>query len=390
MSQKNSKTNNIKSIFRRSKFILPIVWTAACIGIGYWLNNSSTDTSMPMNRGASDVYVITGNPVQKDIRPYKTFIAFVEPINEVNLKPQVSGTIDEVLFENGAFIEAGSPLFIIDKRKYEANVQSAQADLDKANANVVQIQNDYKRQLKLYKDKFLPKAELEVAESNLAQAKASVSQAEANLKLAKLDLEYATVTAPISGFIGKAFVTKGNYVDTNSATLARIVQTNPIRIAFSVTDKERLDKLNTDNGTTNQAFSMNMILSNGREIRFTPDKVFSDNETTTDTATMSIYVEYDNDEHLLLPGNVVSVQVSDNVEKPAILIPQSAILQDSNGKYVMKTNQDDMAIQQYIETTEIIDNMAVIEKGLTPQDTVIFAGGQKVTSGQSVKTMNAQ
>ncbi len=389
MTNKKLSNKTVKSIFGRSKILLPVIWSIACVGIGYGLHTVSKP-EMNAIRGGGDVYVVTGKPVPKDIRPYQTFIAFVEPINEVNLKPQVSGTIDDVLFENGAYVKAGDALFIIDKRKYEANVQSAQADLDKANAYVVQIQNDYKRQLKLYKDKFLPKAELEVVESNLAQAKAGVSQAEANLKLAQLDLEYATVTAPISGFIGKALVTKGNYVDTNSATLARIVQTNPVRIAFSVTDKERLKKLNTGSGMTDHAFSMNMILSDGREIRYTPNKVFSDNETNTDTATISVYVEYQNENHLLLPGNVISVQVSDNTEKPAILVPQSAVLQDSNGKYVMKMNDANIAVQQYIETTEMIDNMAIIEKGLTAEDTIILAGGQKVTSGQSVKSMSAK
>ncbi len=384
-----SNLKSIKETVKRYSILLSIVWSAACIGIGYGIHTLN-QPDMPLNRGNGATYVVTGNPIQKDIRPYKTFIAFVEPINEVNLKPQVSGTIDDVLFENGAFVKEGDALFIIDKRKYEANVQAAQANLDKANANVVQIQNDYNRQLKLYKDKFLPKAELEVVESNLTQAKAGVSQAEANLKLAKLDLEYATVTAPISGFTGKALVTKGNYVDTNSATLARIVQTNPVRIAFSITDKERLDKLNTENGEKNQFFSINMLLSNGREVRFTPNKVFSDSETSSDTATMSVYVEYENEDNLLVPGNVISVQVSDNEEKTATLIPLSAVLQDSNGKYVMKMNSDGIAVQQYIKTTETIDNMAIIENGLTPQDTVILAGGQKVTSGQPVKSTSAK
>ncbi len=388
----NQKLNikMVKPFRSHLKFLLPVIWSIACIGIGYGLHTAGKPEINARRGGGGDIYVVTGKPVQKDIRPYQTFIAFVEPINEVNLKPQVTGTIDDVLFENGAYVKEGEALFIIDKRKYEANVQSASANLDKANAYVVQIQNDYNRQLKLYKDKFLPKAELEVAESNLAQAKASVSQAEANLKLAQLDLEYATVTAPISGYIGKALVTKGNYVDTNSATLARIVQTNPVRIAFSVTDKERLKKLNTDSGMINALFSMNILLSDGREIRFTPDKVFTDNETNTDTATMSVYVEYPNESHLLLPGNVISVQISDNNEKPALLIPQSAILQDSGGKYVMKMNDGNIAVQQYIETTDVIDNMAVIEKGLTDRDTVILAGGQKVTSGQSVKSTSAK
>lgn len=371
------------------KLCVLIAWSGLCIYAGYRFFLPKQVSSQTNQMQVSIPLVITGKPVQKDIRPFKTFIGFVEPINEVNLKPQVSGRIDSILFENGSFVEEGTPLFVIDKRKYEANVQSAQATLNKATANVIQIENDYNRQKKLYKDKFLPKAELEIVESKLAQAKADVLQAQANLKLAQLDLEYATVTAPIRGYISKALVTKGNYVDTNSATLARIVQTNPVRIAFSVTDKERLQNLDAVNSTTHP-LSVNIILANGQEIRIKPKKLFTDSETSTDTATMTVYMEYDNPNHLLLPGNVITLQISDTNQKEALLIPQTAILQDSNGKYVMKTNDASIVQQQYIETTDIVDNMAVIEKGIAPTDSIIVSGGQKVRSGQQVKSISAQ
>ncbi|MBQ9090130.1 MAG: efflux RND transporter periplasmic adaptor subunit [Alphaproteobacteria bacterium] len=385
----NGQIKSQKFFSKTVKLGVLIAWSCVCVGIGYYFvkPHQTPPPNMPVQTATP--LVITGHPIQKDIRPFKTFIGFVEPINEVNLKPQISGRIDSVLFENGSFVETGRPLFIIDKRKYEANVQSAQATLNKANANVIQIENDYKRQTKLYKDKFLPKAELEIVESKLAQAKADVLQAQANLKLAQLDLEYATVTAPISGYISKALVTKGNYVDTNSATLARIVQTNPVRIAFSITDKERLQNLDAVNSTTHP-LSVNMILADGKEVRIKPEKIFTDSETSTDTATMTVYIEYDNPNHLLLPGNVLTLQISDTNQTNAVLIPQTAILQDSNGKYVMKTNEAGIAQQQYIETTRVVDNMAVVDKGIIPTDTIIISGGQKVRSGQQVKSISAQ
>ncbi len=388
MRQQNSVSKTARKSSRRLKFSLFILWSIACMGIGYGIQTATKPATSHL-KSLSAPYVVTGKPIQKDIRSYKSFIAFVEPINEVNIKPQVSGIIDDVLFENGSYVKEGDVLFVIDKRKYEANVQSAQADLDKANANVVQIQNDYNRQLKLYKDKFLPKAELEVAESNLAQAKAVVQQATANLKLAQLDLEYATITAPINGHISKAFVTKGNYVDTSSTTLARIVQTNPVRIAFSVTDKERLENL-SQNKDTIQPVPMKLILSNGREVEILPTKIFSNSETSSDTATMSVYAEYDNQEKLLLPGNVITLRIPDSNEQHALVIPQNAILQDSNGKYVMKIDKENIAVQQYIEVDKTIDNSTIVNKGLTTNDTIIVSGGQKVSTGQKVQSMNAK
>lgn len=388
MKQNKKMLQTVRGLSRRSKYMLFILWSVACLSIGYGVHTAVQPMGQ-MAGGMSETYVLTGKPIIKDMRSYQSFIAFAEPINEVNLKPQVSGTVEEVLFENGSYVKEGDVLFVIDKRKYEANVQSAQADLDKAHANVVQIKNDYNRQLKLYKDKFLPKAELEVAESNLAQANAAVQQADANLKLAKLDLEHATVVAPISGYISKALVTKGNYVDTNGTTLARIVQTNPIRISFSVTDKERLKGLKTYQRNNIELSEMNLVLSDGNIIEIMPTKLFADSETSTDTATFSVYVEYDNAEKLLLPGNIFTLQIPNSEKKNAVIIPQSAVLQDSNGKYVMKANNAGIAVQQYVETSETIDNYAVIDKGLSATDTIILSGGQKVSTGQKIKSISA-
>ncbi len=388
MKQNKKMLQTVRGLSRRSKYMLFILWSVACLCIGYGVHTAVQPMGQ-MAGGMSETYVLTGKPIIKDMRSYQSFIAFAEPINEVNLKPQVSGTVEEVLFENGSYVKEGDVLFVIDKRKYEANVQSAQADLDKAHANVVQIKNDYNRQLKLYKDKFLPKAELEVAESNLAQANAAVQQADANLKLAKLDLEHATVVAPISGYISKALVTKGNYVDTNGTTLARIVQTNPIRISFSVTDKERLKGLKTYQRNNIELSEMNLVLSDGNIIEIMPTKLFADSETSTDTATFSVYVEYDNAEKLLLPGNIFTLRIPNSEKKNAVIIPQSAVLQDSNGKYVMKANNAGIAVQQYVETSETIDNYAVIDKGLSANDTIILSGGQKVSTGQKIKSISA-
>lgn len=379
MTKKTSQTRRLFS----TKTIGFIIWSVCAFAAGYAVKSQNTASIMPAMPQAMVPNVVTGQPIVKDIRPFKNFIAQVEPVNEVDIKPQVSGTIDAVLFENGSFVEEGSPLFIIDKSRYEANVQAAQADLDKAKANVIQIENDYHRMTKLYKDKFLAQAELELAQSNLEQAKAAVSQAKANLKLAELDLSHATIVAPISGYIGKAFITKGNYIDSSATSLARIVQTNPIRLTFSVTDKERLQKVVQTNAQN--PFNIHLILANGQELPIKPLKVFTESEVDKTTATMSVYVEYDNENRLLLPGNVLSIKLSDSDEKQAVLVSQSAVLQDSAGKYVMTIDSENKAHQQYIEATENIDNYYIVENGLSPQDTIILTGGQKVREGQLVK-----
>lgn len=386
MTTKKNKTISKFHLFTTRNLLL-LGWTICAFGIGYGLKSNTPSAPMQMPAGGiREALVITGQPTQKDIRPSKNFIAMVEAVNEVNLKPQVSGTVDAVLFANGAFVKEGDELFIIDKSKYEANVQSAEAGLAKTQANVIQIQNDYNRQKKLYKDKFLPKAELEIVESNLEQAKAQVRLAEATLKLAQIDLEHATIKAPISGFISKAFVTKGNYVSTDSTALAKIVQIHPVRIGFSVTDKERLEKVMTMQ-PDETPFYMTLVLANGVEKPIQPENIFTDKEADKNTATISVYTEYANEDNLLLPGNVLTVKLSDTAEKPALLVPQDAVLHDSDGQYVMKVTPDKTALQQYIQTMGNLDKFYIVEKGLTKEDIIILSGAQKVRSGQKIKSV---
>ena len=375
------KKTHFKNIHFSKKTIFFLIWSAALFYIGFSVKSATAPE--PVRPQGFSTAVITGQPLEKDIRLFKNFIARVEPVNEVDIKPQVYGTLDAVLFENGSYVEEGTPLFIIDKSRYEANVQAAQADLDKALANVTQIENDYNRMTKLYKDKFLAKAELELAESNLEQAKAAVSQAKANLKLAQLDLEHATISAPISGYIGKALVTKGNYIDSSATTMARIVQTNPVRIAFSVTDKERLQKVSGPNEQT--PINMRLVLADGNEVDIQPLKIFTESEVDEATASIFVYAEYANEKRLLLPGNILSVKLSDSAEHKVILIPQDAVMQDKGGKYVMKVDENNTAHQQYIKADENWDNYYIVEKGLNAADTVILSGAQKVREGQSVQ-----
>lgn len=371
------------------KLILIIALLIAGTYGGYYFGLKKGMAPMAMLASAGETYVLTGPLTQKDITPSKSFIALVEPINAVDIKPQVTGTVEQVLFQDGSKVQEGETLFIIEQDKYQANVEAAEAALDKARANVTQIQNDYTRQEKLYNQKFLPKAELEIAESNLMQARAAIKKAEADLKLAKLDLEHTVLTAPITGRIGKALITKGNYVSSQVSSLARLVQTNPIRITFSITDKENLDVYTRIQKGETLNLQVKLMLSDGQILNIKPNAIFTGNEIDKTTATLPVYIEYDNADGLLTPGNYVTVLMNLQNEQQALLVPQTAVLQDANGKYVMKA-VGDSAIQQYIEIGPAYENFYIVEKGLTAEDIIILSGAQKVHTGQKIKSTAAQ
>lgn len=340
----------------------------------------SSGGQMPFG-GAGQTSVLTQTLQKRPVALGKTFIAKVEAINASDVTPQVSGYIDQVLFKDGSFVKEGDVLFIIDQARYKAAVTAAEAALDKAVASEKQIASDYNRELSLYKEKILSQADLEVAESNLANAKANVKAAQATLDLAKLDLDYTEVRSPISGYIGKAFLTKGNYANASASKLARVIQMDPVRVVFSITDKERLSGM--DQITTSMP-DIQIELPNGEHINIPSASVFSDNEINAQTATMAVYAQAANENSKLIPGNYVNVTVSTDKFRPVILIPQTAVAQDATGQYVMTVTPDNTVLQKYITVGDMVEDKYVVVSGLEEGDRIVPVGQQKLQNGQQV------
>lgn len=372
LKNKMSKLMTKKNL-TRGGIVLLILLIGAIIGaaiMGYKAKKG-IEKMMAM-RG--DTYVTVQAPKLENVTSNKKYIAKVEAINAVDIKPQVSGYIEEILFEDGSEVQEGQSLYNIEKRRYAANVASAKA-------NLMQIENDYKRQQALYKDKMLPKAELEVAEANVAKAKAA-------LDLAEVDLDHADIEAPISGRIGKTLVSKGNFVASGGANLARIVQMQPVRINMSVTDKERLHTVKEMAKGTESTMHLQAQLADGTIINIEPNKVYADNEVSAQTATIPFYIEYQNTENLLIPGNFINILISETSAKEEITIPQVAVAQDGNGKYVMVVNNG-IAEQRYVELGDTFKDRFVVKSGITTGDKIAITGVQKLSNGQKVKATEA-
>ena len=337
-------------------------------------------------------YVHVGMPVVREMANNTRFIALVKPLNAVDVKTQVSGTIEEVAFTDGQYVHEGDTLFIIEQDRYKANVSAAKASLTKAEADLKQVKSDYGRQKELHRTRDISTADLEKSESRMAQAEAAVEQAKAALELAEIDLKHTVITAPIDGRIGQVLITKGNYVDLATPALARIVQTTPVKIAFALSDKENLSmrKMLNATGTSNDRPNLQIELSDKSVLPLPSDRIFLDNEMDRATATISLYAEYENKEELLIPNNHVTILWKSNEQKPALFIPQTAVYNDANGSYVMIVKEDNTSVQQYIKTGRTIDNLIEVESGLTDKETIVLSGGQKLHNGQSIHVISTE
>lgn len=366
------------------KILKQVLWIVLCIAAGWFLKAKFTPNAMMGAAGqAADPYVLVEEVRVQDVTPSESFIGHVEAINSVSLQPQVSGYLEKVTFKEGSMVNAGDPLFVIEQQRYEATAALRKAELDSAKASLTRIEKDYRRQKSLNQQKYASEAKLDEAYSSLLQAQAAVKQAEANYDLAKIDLEHSEIKAPFSGKIGKARITEGNYVSSASGVLATVVQTSPIRITFSVTDKQLVDFL--QGAIDHKEFNTRIELPNGQIVRMTSTSDFADNAIDTNTATIAVYSEFANEEGWLVPGSYVNMSVDTGKPQEEIVISQSAIGQDEHGNYVMVVNKDGIVEEHRVSLGKVIGSKQIVNKGLKAGDKIIIQGLQKVTDGRKVR-----
>ena len=313
---------------------------------------------------------------ERDLSPSRSFIGKVEAIQSVSLKSQVSGEIRSVNFKEGAFVKSGQPLFPIDSSRYQATADLRKAELEQEEAALAKAEK-YLERVKAADKRSISASDMDAAESAFLQAKASLSQAKAALKIAEIDLAHTRITSPITGRIGAAAYTKGNYVTPASETLATIVQMDPIRVALALPDKDYLNQLEQfrKNGPV---YRTTLILSNGRELDVQGERDYENNRIDDRTGTMEMVIRFPNPEGILIPGSMVRIGTTPVESKLSMVIPQESILADSQGSYVFTVDKNNIAHQSRIELGEEVGTMRKVTKGLKTGDRVIRIGLQNV------------
>ena len=365
-------------ILKRLAFVI------LCVSFGWFLKAKLTPNAGMRGMGGQIPYVLTEKITLQDTLKAQNHIAHVEAINGVSLQPEVSGTIERVLFEEGSFVKEGDILFEIDSASFKATVDLRTAELSRAEAALVEAEQNYNRQVKLSKQNISSKASFDAAESSFLQAKAGVAQAKANLDLAQISYDDAFIRAPISGYIGKALVTKGNRVVALQQVLAKIVQINPVRVAFTLTDKEFLafKKETKDKETTK--IKARITLPDGTVVVKDFISGFVDNEVSKNTATVSVYGDFENDDERLVPGSYVQVALILE-PKMNVVVAQAALAQDENGFYAFVVDAENTATERRLTLGEAIGDKQVVLEGLSEGDQVVIKGVQKLSNGMKVQ-----
>lgn len=316
----------------------------------------------------------------------------VAPTRVAEVRPRVSGIIVERLFHQGSEVKAGDPLYRIDARPFEVEVQSNAAALARAKAVLDQAVQHAHRVATLYAQKAMPEAENEKAIAAQRQAEADVAGREADLARARLNLDYATIRAPIDGIVGAALVSEGALVVQNDATsLATIQQLDPIYADFtqSVTELNQLRR-DFESGDLERiapdAMKVRLVRDDGSLYPTAGKLLFSDAKVDAYTGQVTLRGEFPNPRRELLPGMYVRVLIEQGIDSDAIAVPQQAIQRNGGGGSEVFLVKDDGHVSvQPVRTGSLQNGQWFVTEGLKSGDRVVVEGFQKFAAGDKVR-----
>ena len=313
-----------------------------------------------------------------------TYPGRVVPIAQVDVIPQVSGEILEVCFQNGQLVKSGDVLYRLDPVKYQAAVKNAESKLAECRANANYAEVSYARHKKLLDTKAVSLDAVDNALSLRDSTKAALAAAQADLVSAKDDLAHCTIVAPIDGKIGTTTKTKGNYVTAGSLTLVTIVQLSPIRVKFSVSNREILDLLDSGARKHPEDIDIALTLANGTAYPTNGIIEYTENAADETTDSVTVYTRFRNSKMRLVPGGTVAVTLSSKtgVKRPAIV--PTAILQDTQGPYVWVVGEGGRVERRAVARGDLVGDWLFIEKGLKVGEKIVADGAHRVRRGDVV------
>jgi membrane fusion protein (multidrug efflux system) len=337
-----------------------------------------------------DVSVVTVNPQARAV--VRELPGRIAPTRVAEVRPRVSGIIVRRMFSQGSEVKSGDPLYQIDPKPFEVEVQSNEAALAKARAVLDQASQHARRIATLTSQKTAPEAENEKAIASQRQAEADVEGRQADVARAKLNLDYATIRAPIGGVVGAALASEGALVVQNeTAGLATVQQLDPIYADFtqSVTELNRLRKA-FESGDLDRiapdALKVRLVLDDGSVYPISGKLLFSEAKVDAHTGQVTLRGEFPNPKRELLPGMYVRVLIEQGIDIDAIAVPQQAIQRNGGGgSEVFLVKNDNHVTAQAVRIGSLQDGQWFVTDGLKAGDKVVVEGFQKFVAGDKVR-----
>jgi membrane fusion protein (multidrug efflux system) len=309
--------------------------------------------------------------------------------DEVKVQAKVSGKVMQKYIRGGDTVQEGQPLFKIDSRQYESDVQSAQAKVAESEATLTNAQTDLVRDQSLLAADAVSEQTVTTQRANVKSYQAVVDADNASLRKAQQNLDDTVVYAPMSGKLSVDDVAEGTYANAGSTALVTIGSSNPVYVQFSLSENDYLKYMDSMslNADSPEKATVSIVLSNGTAYPISGEIVQSDRALSDNTGTLKMKALFDNPEGVLKPGMFARVKLTGKTISNAILVPQRAVQQLLDKSFVIVVGADNKSESKTVTLGDKIGSYYVITEGLTADDIVVVEG---LTNLQEGKTLDAQ
>lgn len=334
-------------------------------------------------QGAPPPAVLVQPAELKPIADQAEFIGRAAAVDKVELRARVKGFLGPRKFSDGDLVKEGQVLFTIEPEPYQAAVDQKVAQRDSMKAALTNADLQLYRAEELLRSKTGTQQTYDQRLSERLQAKANLEDAAAQLRDAEIQLSYTEIKSPIAGRVGRAAVSPGNIVGPDSGVLATVVSENPIRVLFSITQRELLDA-RRDSGTSGDGLVVRLRLADGSLYKDKGKLDFIDVTADAKTDGQVVRAVFDNKQGLLTDGQTVRVIVEGEKVPTVVAVPQASIAQDQSGPYLFIVNDKNVAEQKRVKVGVARDGLVAITEGLKAGERVIIQGQQRVRPGMTV------
>ena len=334
-----------------------------------------------------EVSIVTVQP--RDIDISREYIAQTQSSQAVNIQARVSGFLDRRVYTEGAMVKAGQVLFRMDQKPFQAQLDAANAALQRNQAAMTVAKQNLDRTKPLAAKNALSQKDLDDAQGQYEQSAAAVEQSKAQVESAKLDLSYTVITSPVTGVSSYAAVADGTYLNPQNAQLTTVSVLSPMWVNFSLSENEFLRVQNDiRDGRLRLPPDMNMTVQivqpDGSIFPFTGKITFADPSYNAQTGTFLIRATVDNPKGVLRPNQYVRARLKGAVRPNAILLPQRAVQQGAKGHFAWVINAQGKAELRPLVVGDWYGDHWFVSEGLAPGDRVVVDGGQRLSPGSTV------
>jgi RND family efflux transporter MFP subunit len=367
------------------------VIAAVAVAQAFWLAGCSKKAESP----TPPPQVSVSQVLEREVAEWDEYTGRLEAVKTVEVRPRVAGAIERVAFKEGALVKKGELLFQIDPRPYQAELDKAQAEAQRAVDRAALTRAELERAQKLVEARAMSREEFDQRQTARAEAESAIRAANAAVASAKLNLEFTQIRAPIAGRIGRALITEGNLVAGGpigapvATLLTTIVSVDPIHVFFEADERSFLKYVDlAREGTRPSSREVrNPVLMGLASEEGSPHKGYIDfleNRLDASTGTMRGRAVFENKDGRFTPGLFARVRLVGSAPYRATLINDRAVGTDQGQKFVLVVDDKSAAQYRVIKLGPLIDGLRVVREGVKPGETIVVNGIQRVQPGMIV------